>query len=1325
VITLADIPNVGGTQIMGTVGINYMPAIASSVKCVTALEAVNAALRNTQAVAKQHGAVFANDLAKQVSNQGIIYDRYGGVLAQVGAKTKTVTQEVKKHSKSVKELANSHTFLQHRMGWFVSGTMFYGTIKAAKQAVEAIKEVETGMVIIRRVANDATIDFDKMRTELLQAGIDFGHSWDVVQEAATRWALAGYRGNEIIELTRTSLLGLNVAEMDINMATQGLIAIMAQWGFETHELVTVIDKLNKTSDNYAVTTGDLVEALVRSSGAARALNLTFEETVGLITATRVASGRLGREVGNALNTIFSYITRQATLNKMAAAGIDIYADSTKTKLKPAMQLLTDFAERWSDSAEDMPEELINMADSMGLLSEEMAVAVGLEEEWTELQKIGLEQSMAGVRRRNFLIALLRNFAMSQEVVNGMLEVEGYSMRQNAETMETLEKRVNALKTAFTMLAVEMGEAGLLTVLKGSVENVTALLKAFEKLPPELKTAIILLGEAAAIFGVVNLTAKTFFSYDIAKKLMDINKATKAATTATVAYTGVTGGATLATNGFTLSLHGLTTAFMRLPIVGQIAILTVLAGTIVSLTKSTKASTKAMGEAAEESLNAGRKAKELIKEIETLSRRHEILAGKEEKTNEETKLLKKTTGELVELLPNAVTGFDDMGEAIVTIESVAKASRIELERLNTEMQRSIILGAETARRQKSELQAQRDEQRAVLDEIWAAHQSETPGAELERLSKQELPWWGKGLTGLIGRRAYASTLDRTEWGREEARKELRKWYDELNKDYQETVKSISQQEALIRESDILSGKVQPKPLTGGTPREIKETAAQAYERLNAERAELRHQLNIGATSTAQYLATLERIERDMRAAGIEEQKIWSIQEEIYSLKQQEGKSYQQWTDEQKRLAEEREREIEKQSSEYRQFYDTAFNDAMGYYRHVNSLARSSRDEQIQYLKDLSRAHEWEKSKMWTLEEELFRLYQGELKDQQKEFENAYNARIKAIERERDLKIQSIQDQIDALDEEKQSDGRTEAERQHNQKMADLLKQKQYHELRTGAEHAKAIVDIERQMNEESRDWERQIDDWRREDRKEVLQKQIEDIKKKADEEKEIWKQKYEEIKANWDNWADNFAEAAINDPRWLNIGKTIGGQLASGFSDSIEVLDRRIANVGNTVSDLKGSSGFSSGTPVGHDILNPHYQYIEQTWTGGAKAYIEAQQKRYTQAKISRDYDLMQRLEADARRVGYPLAHIGARVQSTGWAKLKHDERVLSPQLNFQFERLVAAMQTNRISSTGTAGRGDIVFNAPLFNAQKVEFEDSQDMEIFGREMKRHIESIRR
>ena len=127
--------------------------------------------------------------------------------------------------------------------------------------------------------------------------------------------------------------------------------------------------------------------------------------------------------------------------------------------------------------------------------------------------------------------------------------------------------------------------------------------------------------------------------------------------------------------------------------------------------------------------------------------------------------------------------------------------------------------------------------------------------------------------------------------------------------------------------------------------------------------------------------------------------------------------------------------------------------MSYYRHINSLSGASVNEQIQYLRELSQAHSWEKAKMWTLEEEIFRLYEGELRKQQDKFEQAYKDRIKAIEDERDLKIKSIQEQLDDLDKEKQGDSRTEAERQHNQKMTDLLKQKQYHELCTGAEHKK--------------------------------------------------------------------------------------------------------------------------------------------------------------------------------------------------------------------------------------------------------------------------------
>lgn len=189
---------------------------------------------------------------------------------------------------------------ERRISWFLAGTAFYGGIRAMKSAVSAFSEVESSMVVIERTTNDVTFSLEGMRKELIEVGKQYGHTWETVQEAAIRWTQAGYNMKDVAELTRLSLLGLNVAEMDVNMATQGLISIMAQWSYGVSDLEEVIDKLNKTSDNYAVTTGDLVEALQRSSGAARALGLSFEETVGLITATRVASGRLGKEVGKRL-----------------------------------------------------------------------------------------------------------------------------------------------------------------------------------------------------------------------------------------------------------------------------------------------------------------------------------------------------------------------------------------------------------------------------------------------------------------------------------------------------------------------------------------------------------------------------------------------------------------------------------------------------------------------------------------------------------------------------------------------------------------------------------------------------------------------------------------------------------------------------------------------------------------------------------------------------------------------------------------------------------------------------------------------------------------
>lgn len=84
------------------------------------------------------------------------------------------------------------------------------------------------------------------------------------------------------------------------------------------------------------------------------------------------------------------------------------------------------------------------------------------------------------------------------------------------------------------------------------------------------------------------------------------------------------------------------------------------------------------------------------------------------------------------------------------------------------------------------------------------------------------------------------------------------------------------------------------------------------------------------------------------------------------------------------------------------------------------------------------------------------------------------------------------------------------------MTDLMEELRYHELRTGIEHQRAIVDIERQMAEEQRRWELQQAEWERQDRRDALNKQIEDIRESARQQREEWEKAYLQMQADFDD-----------------------------------------------------------------------------------------------------------------------------------------------------------------------------------------------------------------
>ena len=213
----------------------------------------------------------------------------------------TVDSAANKHKKTVEDLNDQYSVLgsqfERRASWFFAGSAFFGSMAALGTAVKTIADVEMGMTQIARVMEDSAFVFKDYRDELLKLGVQYGQTFATVQDVALRFAQAGYGVKDSLELTETALMALRSAELDAKNATESMIGIMAQWGLQAKDMPLLLDILNKTADDYTVTTQDLVDALLRSSGAAKIMGLSIQETIALLTVMREASGRTGKEVG--------------------------------------------------------------------------------------------------------------------------------------------------------------------------------------------------------------------------------------------------------------------------------------------------------------------------------------------------------------------------------------------------------------------------------------------------------------------------------------------------------------------------------------------------------------------------------------------------------------------------------------------------------------------------------------------------------------------------------------------------------------------------------------------------------------------------------------------------------------------------------------------------------------------------------------------------------------------------------------------------------------------------------------------------------------------
>lgn len=529
--------------------------------------------------------------------------------------------------------------------WQVANQLLNVVQQDFSNVFSTITDTEEAVIELRRVLSDAPLG-SEISEELYQIAYNFGQTFENVQEVAVRFAQTGMEWNDVLYATRTTMLGLNTAELEVTSATQGLIAVMAQFNIDAADLEEVIDKINITADNFPVTSENIVAALQRAGGTASAFGLSLKETIGIITALSEATGRSGEAIGTAMNSLISFSMKDTALEKFSEfLGKDV-SDYGVLELWQELSVAINGGNR------ELAKMMSQSQEFADLMDETLATSVGLEEEYTlalkeqnQMLKDGKDiYSTVGTYRQNYFIALLKNIGIATEAIEGMDNALGndlgYSMQENKTAMEAFSKQWNQLVVSAQELAVQFGEDGFLDLAKDFTTCVNAALRLTKSIGG-LTTVFLSLGTAI-----------------LAIKREKLNKMFDNAIAAAQLFAESIKTGELSIKGFLGSLKNLKVGF------GTVVTAITAAITVYNIYKS------AVDEARQANIDAGKAAAEEANEIIQAYKAYETAKDAYDGTTEASQNYEKASSSLKEELKrqgveveNLATAYDNATDSI--------------------------------------------------------------------------------------------------------------------------------------------------------------------------------------------------------------------------------------------------------------------------------------------------------------------------------------------------------------------------------------------------------------------------------------------------------------------------------------------------------------------------------------------------------------------------------------------------------------------------------------------------------------------------------------
>lgn len=340
--------------------------------------------------------------------------------------------------------------LYDSMRTFTLGNIIGDAIQDGVSAIkDTIVNLDSALRDLMKVAPESfqgtTEQLKAVKNDAVEVAKVVGQSSeDVIQGMAKALQTGAKTMGDALEIAKSSATFANVGDISQDQADTYIASIMSSYGGMTNALKPVreevqgmskdynnltkfLDLANYAGNNFAISTGDVGEALMRSGSVLSEFGVSMQDAISMIVGAN-ESVQDAEKVGTAIKTMATNLggvkaaakDGSLEMNRTAKAlqtiaGIDIYSNKQKGEIKDMMTILKELNVVWDDLSED--------------------------------KQLAIAESISGKNHINTLMAMMGNWEtvlQYQEDYNNGFTI-GSAQRENEKYLESIEGKWNTLK----------------------------------------------------------------------------------------------------------------------------------------------------------------------------------------------------------------------------------------------------------------------------------------------------------------------------------------------------------------------------------------------------------------------------------------------------------------------------------------------------------------------------------------------------------------------------------------------------------------------------------------------------------------------------------------------------------------------------------------------------------------------------------------------------------------------------------------------------------------------------------------------------------------